>query len=64
MAEFAVFPGGGVDEPAEAVGVVVEVEGACVGGAVGSEACDDGFGELACGEIGDFDVEVKWSGSR
>ena len=48
-AEFAIFPGGGVDKPAEAVGVDVEVEGAGVGAACGVVACDVGFGELACG---------------
>jgi hypothetical protein len=61
LAVFAVVPGGGVDVPAEAVGVGVEVEGTGVGAACGVEACDVGFGELACGEICDLDVEVKWS---
>jgi hypothetical protein len=60
--EFAVFPGGGVNEPAEVVAVVVEQEGAGVGGAVGGKAGELGFGELTSGEVGDFDVEVKWSG--
>jgi hypothetical protein len=58
-AVFAVVPGGGVDVPAEAVGV--GVEGAGVGAACGIEACDGGFGELACRKIYDLDVEVKWS---
>lgn len=61
MAVFGVAPGGGVDEPAEAVGVGVEKEGSGVGGAVIREACDLGFGELSCGEISDLNVEVKWS---
>jgi hypothetical protein len=56
LAVFAVVPGGGVDVPAEAVGV----EGAGVGAACGVGVCDGGFGELACGEICDLDVEVKW----
>ncbi len=38
---------------------MVEGEGACGGEAVG-EVGDGGFGELAGGEIGDLDVEVKW----
>jgi hypothetical protein len=44
LGEFGVVPGGGVDEPAKAVGV--GVEGAGVG--------------ATCGEICDLDVEVKW----
>jgi hypothetical protein len=48
--------GGGVDVPAEAVGVGVEVEGACVGATCGVEAHDIGFGELTCEEICDLDV--------
>jgi hypothetical protein len=63
LVEFAVLPGGGVDEPAEVVAVVVEEQSTGVGGAVGGKACELGFGELTCGEIGDGDVEVKWSGS-
>jgi hypothetical protein len=58
LAVFGVVPGGGVDVPAEAVGV--GVEGAGVGAACGVEACDGGFGKLVCGEIGDLNVEVKW----
>ncbi len=58
--KFRVFPGGVVDEPAEAVGVGVEGEGAGGGATGGIEACDVGFGELAGGEIGDRDIEVKW----
>ncbi len=63
LAVFGVVPGGGIDVPTEAVGVGVGVEdeGAGVGAACGVEACDSGFGELACGEIYDLDVEVKWS---
>ncbi len=61
LAEFAFVPRGGVDEPAEAVGVGVEVEGATCGGAVVAELGDLRFGELACGEICDPDVEVKWN---
>jgi hypothetical protein len=55
-------------EPAETVGVGVVREasvkqmgeGAGGGAAESVEASDVGFGELACGEIGDLDVEVKW----
>jgi hypothetical protein len=57
LAVFRVVPGGGVDEPA--VGVGIEI--ARVGAACGVETCDSSFGELACGEICDLDVEVKWS---
>jgi Pentapeptide repeats (8 copies) len=59
--EFRVLPRAAVDEPAEAVGVGVEGEGAGGGAAEGVEAGDVGFGELASGEIGDLDIEVKWS---
>jgi hypothetical protein len=53
LAEFGVIPGGGVDEPAEAVGVGVEIQGAVV-----AELGDLGFGELACGEI----FRSRWCG--
>jgi Pentapeptide repeats (8 copies) len=59
--EFSIIPGGAVDEPAEAVGVGVEGEGAGGGETITVEAGDVGFGELASGEIGDLDIEVKWS---
>jgi hypothetical protein len=49
--KFRVFPGGAVDEPAEAVGVGVEGEGAGDGAACGVEVGDVGFGKLACREI-------------
>jgi hypothetical protein len=41
--EFGVVTGGGVDEPAYRVGVVVEGYGGTVGGAVGVVAGDSGF---------------------
>jgi len=49
--EFGVFPGGFVDEPAEAVAIVVEGEGSATRKAVGAEVGEGGFGELAGGEI-------------
>jgi hypothetical protein len=56
-------------EPAEAVGVGVVREasvkqmgeGAGGGETITVEVGDVGFGELAGGEIGDLDFEVKWS---
>jgi hypothetical protein len=63
FAKFAIFPRGGVDEPAEVVAVVVEQQGTGVGFAVSSKAGELGFGELTGGEVGNGDVEVKWSGA-
>ncbi len=62
MGEFAVFPGGGVDVPAEAIGVDVKIQGAGVGAACRVEACDGGFCELTCWQIGDLDVEIEGCG--
>ncbi len=66
--KFSVVPGGAVDEPAETVGVGVVREasvkqmGEGAGGwaTITIETRDVGFGELAGGEIGDRDIEVKW----
>ena len=49
--KFAIIFWGGVDEPAGAVAVDVEGEGAGVGTVVGVVSGDGGFGELSGGEI-------------
>ncbi len=45
--EFGVFPGGGVDEPTDAVGVVVDEDGAAVGATLRVIGGDLGFGVVA-----------------
>jgi len=44
LGEFAVIKGGGVDEPAYAVGVVVDEDGATVGATKGVIGGDNSFG--------------------
>ncbi len=61
MVEFAVVLWGGVDVPADAVGVVVDEEGATVGTTKGVELGDGGFGELSGGEVFDDELEIKES---
>lgn len=60
-AEFGAFPGGGVDEPAGAVSVIVNQDGSCDRAALAVKASDLGLCYLAYGEILDLKCEIQWA---
>lgn len=61
LGEFTIIEGGGVDEPANAVSIVVDKKGAAEGATEGVKLGDDGFGELSGREVFDFEVDVEGS---
>lgn len=59
---FTVNCQGGVDEPTDTVGVVVDAEDACTGATLGVETSYGGFGELTRREVGDLEGDVDGGG--